>query len=290
MKNTSFARPGVFKYILGSYPGLSQLVEEEEDEISDFSASWTADCAASYVSPEILSRFTRVSLLISLISFPLPPDCFALSICFDQGADDLEHVFVTICWNKEFFILRQCETGVTGFIIFAFVVLPWLFVLVLPWFIISVLPLFVVPVLPRFVVIFLLPWLATVIVLAMVIRIIVSVIGNFINTMGLLQGKGLDLINCCRGPDVHDVIPERISNLNFLLQVQCKRKCLFYSPGLESAFCKFVSKFIFNFWFQGLNPFNIFGSTVLPIGTHLNYLWERCAPITTTFVTNHLVF
>ena len=81
MKKTSFARPGVLKYVLGSYPGLSQLVEDEEDEISSFSASWTADCATSYVSPEMLRRFTRVSLLISLISFPLPPDCFALSIC-----------------------------------------------------------------------------------------------------------------------------------------------------------------------------------------------------------------
>ena len=82
MKNTSFARPGVLRYVLGSYPGLSQLVEdEEEDEISSFSASRTADCAALYVSPEILRRFTRVSLLISLISFPLPPDCFALLIC-----------------------------------------------------------------------------------------------------------------------------------------------------------------------------------------------------------------
>ena len=81
MKNTSFARPGVFKYVLGSYPGLSQSVEDdEEDEISSFSASRTADCAASYVLPEMLRRFTRVSLLISLISFPLPPDCFALLI------------------------------------------------------------------------------------------------------------------------------------------------------------------------------------------------------------------
>ena len=80
MKKMSFARPGVLKYVLGSYPGLSQSVEDEEDEISSFSASWTADCAASYVSPEILSRFTRVSLLISLISFVLPPGCFALSI------------------------------------------------------------------------------------------------------------------------------------------------------------------------------------------------------------------
>ena len=81
MKNTSFARPGVLKYVLGSYPWLSQSVEDEEDEISSFSACCTADCAASYVSSEILRRFTRVSLLISLISFPLAPACFALSIC-----------------------------------------------------------------------------------------------------------------------------------------------------------------------------------------------------------------
>ena len=80
MKNTSFAGPGVFRYVLGSYPGLSQSVEDEEDEISSFSASWTADCAASYVSPEILRRFTRVSLLISLTSCPLAPDCFVLLI------------------------------------------------------------------------------------------------------------------------------------------------------------------------------------------------------------------
>ena len=81
MKNTSLAGPGVFKYVLGSYPWHSQLVEDEEDKISSFSTCWTADCVASYVSSEILSKFTRVSLLISLISFVLPPDCFALSIC-----------------------------------------------------------------------------------------------------------------------------------------------------------------------------------------------------------------
>ena len=60
MKNTSLTGPGVFKYVLGSYPWLSQSVEdEEEDEISSFSTCWTADCAASYVSSEILSKFTR---------------------------------------------------------------------------------------------------------------------------------------------------------------------------------------------------------------------------------------
>ena len=75
MKNTSLAGPGVFKYVLGSYPRHSQLVEDEEDEISSFAACWTAACAASYVSSEILSKFTRVSLLISLISFELPLDC-----------------------------------------------------------------------------------------------------------------------------------------------------------------------------------------------------------------------
>ena len=81
MKNTSLAGPGVFKYVLGSYPWLSQSVKDEEDEILSFSACWTADYAASYVSSEMLRRFTRVSLLISLISFGLPPECFALSIC-----------------------------------------------------------------------------------------------------------------------------------------------------------------------------------------------------------------
>ena len=73
MKNTSLTGPGVFKYVLGSYPWLSQSVEDEEDEIS---TCWTADCVALYVSSETLSRFTRVSLLISLISFELLPDCF----------------------------------------------------------------------------------------------------------------------------------------------------------------------------------------------------------------------
>ena len=33
MKNTSLAGPGVFKYVLGSYPWFSQSVEDEEDEI-----------------------------------------------------------------------------------------------------------------------------------------------------------------------------------------------------------------------------------------------------------------
>ena len=90
MKNTSLAGPGVFKYVLGSHPLHSQSAEDkEEDEISSFSACWTADCAASYVSSEILSKFTRVSLLISLICFVLPPDCFALSICALVGGGDV---------------------------------------------------------------------------------------------------------------------------------------------------------------------------------------------------------
>ena len=38
-----------------------------------------------------------------------------------------------------------------------------------------------------------------------------------------------------------------------------------------------------------LNPFDTFGSTALPIGTHLNYHWERCAPINTTLTSEHLV-
>ena len=81
MKNTCLAGPGVFKYVLGSYPRPSQSVKDEEDEISSFAACWTAACAASYVSSETLSRFTGVSLLTSLISFELPLDCLALSIC-----------------------------------------------------------------------------------------------------------------------------------------------------------------------------------------------------------------
>ena len=42
MKNTSLAGPGVFKYVLGSYPQPSQSFEDEEDEITSFSppAGW----------------------------------------------------------------------------------------------------------------------------------------------------------------------------------------------------------------------------------------------------------
>ena len=38
-----------------------------------------------------------------------------------------------------------------------------------------------------------------------------------------------------------------------------------------------------------VNPFDTFGSTALPIGTHLNYHWERCAPINTTLTSEDLV-
>ena len=58
-----------------------------------FLACWMADCVASYVSSEILSKFTRVSLLISLISFELPPDCFALSICAYTKVQMIWNVF-----------------------------------------------------------------------------------------------------------------------------------------------------------------------------------------------------
>ena len=37
------------------------------------------------------------------------------------------------------------------------------------------------------------------------------------------------------------------------------------------------------------NLFDTFGSAALPIGTHLNYHWERCAPINTTLTSKHLV-
>ena len=40
---------------------------------------------------------------------------------------------------------------------------------------------------------------------------------------------------------------------------------------------------------EEVNPFDTFGSTALPIGTHLNYHWERCAPINTTLTYEHLV-
>ena len=60
---------------------------------------------ASYVSSEILSKFTRVSLLISLISFELPPGLLCLvDLRLHQGANDLEDIFITIRWNKEFLI------------------------------------------------------------------------------------------------------------------------------------------------------------------------------------------
>ena len=38
-----------------------------------------------------------------------------------------------------------------------------------------------------------------------------------------------------------------------------------------------------------VNPFDTFGSAALPIGTYLNYHWERCAPINTTLTYEHLV-
>ena len=37
------------------------------------------------------------------------------------------------------------------------------------------------------------------------------------------------------------------------------------------------------------SPFDTFGSAALPIGTHLNYHWERCTPINTTLTSEHLV-
>ena len=37
------------------------------------------------------------------------------------------------------------------------------------------------------------------------------------------------------------------------------------------------------------NPLDTFGSAALPIGTHLNYHWERCTPINTTLTSEHLV-
>ena len=40
---------------------------------------------------------------------------------------------------------------------------------------------------------------------------------------------------------------------------------------------------------QPFNTFNTFGSTALPIGTYLNYHWERCASINTTLTYEHLV-
>ena len=76
---------------------------------------------------------------------------------------------------------------------------------------------FGVSVLPWLVVTFLVPWLAVVVPLAMIICSVVPVTRNLINTTRFIQGKGLDLINCCRGPPIHDVIPERIGNLDFLL-------------------------------------------------------------------------
>ena len=45
-------------------------------------------------------------------------------------------------------------------------------------------------------------------------------------------------------------------------------------------------KVLVELWF---NPFDTFGSTALPIGTHLNYHWEQCAPINTTLTSEHLV-
>ena len=38
-----------------------------------------------------------------------------------------------------------------------------------------------------------------------------------------------------------------------------------------------------------INPFDTSGSAALPIGTYLNYHWERCAPINTTLTYEHLV-
>ena len=40
---------------------------------------------------------------------------------------------------------------------------------------------------------------------------------------------------------------------------------------------------------EPFNPFDTFGSAALPIGTYLNYHWERCAPINTTLTYKHLV-
>ena len=44
-----------------------------------------------------------------------------------------------------------------------------------------------------------------------------------------------------------------------------------------------------NILYPLINPFDTFGSAALPIGTYLNYHWERCAPINTTLTYEHLV-
>ena len=48
-----------------------------------------------------------------------------------------------------------------------------------------------------------------------------------------------------------------------------------------SQYCNIIAKLI--------NPFDTFGSAALPIGTYLNYHWERCTPINTTLTYEHLV-
>ena len=170
MKNTSFAGPGVLRYVLGSYPGLSQSVEEEEDKISDFSTSCTTDCAALYVLPEILSRFTRVSLLISLISFPLPPDCFALLICALTKVQMIWNTFSSQSAGIKNFLscenVKQVSQGLSSLLLlFCHDFLSLFCHDLLSLFCHCLLSLF----LPRFAVIFLWPWLAAVGILAMVV-------------------------------------------------------------------------------------------------------------------------
>ena len=58
------------------------------------------------------------------------------------------------------------------------------------------------------------------------------------------------------------------------------------SPDQQDANAENCTQLPYNAHF---NPFDTFGSAALPIGTYLNYHWERCAPINTTLTQNGFV-
>ena len=63
-------------------------------------------------------------------------------------------------------------------------------------------------------------------------------------------------------------------------------------PRQEPCAAPYVTSYVFDLTIEFsavFNLFDTFGSAALPIGTHLNYHWERCAPINTTLTSEHLV-
>ena len=91
-----------------------------------------------------------------------------------------------------------------------------------------------------------------------------------------LKGKEMHISDfLSRHPDNDNDSPNEIIPIAFLVQDVCNVVTRSMSKKAEAEVLSMYP----------LNPFNIFGSAALPIITHLNYLWECCAPITTTVVT-----